>query len=96
MNGDCLTFVDNLVHAATSPAGRSTTFIYNGSATALVAAGSYIVVATVNDTNYTGTATGTLVTARAAATVSLSNLTATSRRQFARRHRHDKFCWTQR
>jgi CubicO group peptidase (beta-lactamase class C family) len=47
--------------AATVPAGLSVSFTYNGSANAPSAVGSYTVVATVTDPNYTGTATGTLV-----------------------------------
>ncbi len=62
--------------ATTNPAGLSTSLTYNGSATAPVAAGSYTVVATVNDASYTGTATGTLVIAKATATVTLGGLSA--------------------
>jgi hypothetical protein len=59
--------------ATTTPAGLTVTFTYTGtggttyatSATAPTAAGSYTVVATVNDPNYTGTATGTLVIGQA-------------------------------
>lgn len=40
-------------------------------------AGSYAVTATVNDANYTGTATGTFTIAKAQATVTLANLTQT-------------------
>lgn len=57
---------DGTAHSAsatTAPAGLNVTFTYNGSATAPSAAGSYAVVGTVNDPNYTGTATGTLVIA---------------------------------
>jgi len=57
---------DGTAHAATAttvPAGLSVTFTYNGSATAPSAAGSYTVVGTINDPNYTGTATGTMVIA---------------------------------
>jgi CubicO group peptidase (beta-lactamase class C family) len=57
---------DGTAHAATAttvPAGLSVTFTYNGSATAPSTAGSYAVVGTINDPNYTGTATGTLVIA---------------------------------
>jgi hypothetical protein len=55
-------------HAATvvtTPTGLAVSLTYNGSATAPTAAGSYPVVATVNDPNYTGSATGTLVIAKA-------------------------------
>jgi len=57
---------DGTAHAATAttfPAGLSVTFTYNGSATAPSAVGSYAVVGTINDPNYTGTATGTLIIA---------------------------------
>lgn len=47
----------------TTPAGLATAVTYNGSATAPSAAGTYAVSAIVNDANYTGTATGTLVIA---------------------------------
>ncbi len=60
--------------ATTTPAGLSTTITYNGSATAPTAAGSYTVVASINDANHTGSATGTLNIAKAAATASLVNL----------------------
>jgi hypothetical protein len=49
-------------------------FTYNGSATVPTAAGSYVVVATINNISYQGTATGTLVIGKAAATVTLGNL----------------------
>ena len=69
------------VTATTVPAGLTVAFTYNGSATAPTAAGSYAVVGTINDPNYTGSATGTLViasgTAKTAATVTLANLTRT-------------------
>ena len=63
--------------ATTSPAGLTVNFTYNGSATAPTAAGSYAVAATINDANYQGTATGTLVIGKATATVSLGNLAQT-------------------
>lgn len=65
------------VTATTTPAGLSIGFTYNGSATAPIAAGSYPVVATISDPNYTGTATGTLVISKASATVTLGGLSAT-------------------
>ena len=52
-------------------------FTYNGSATAPTNAGTYAVVATINDTNYQGTASGSLVIAKATATVTLGSLSAT-------------------
>jgi hypothetical protein len=60
--------------ATTNPAGLTVTFTYNGSGTAPTNAGSYTVVGTINDTTYQGSASGTLVIAKAAATVTLGNL----------------------
>ena len=56
------------VTVATSPAGleASTTVTYDGSSTAPSAVGSYAVVATVNDGNYAGGASGTLTILAAA------------------------------
>lgn len=59
------------VSAITQPAGLSSTTTYNGAASPPSVAGSYAVVTTVNDPNYTGTASGTLVIGKASATVSL-------------------------
>lgn len=63
-----------LVTATTTPAGLPVTVTYRGSAMAPVNAGSYAVTATVNDTNYGGTASGNLVIAKATATITLGNL----------------------
>jgi len=63
--------------AVTTPAGLNVTFTFNGSATAPINVGSYAVVATIDDTNFKGGATGTLVISKATAIVSLANLTAT-------------------
>ncbi|RII29649.1 MAG: hypothetical protein CXR30_10005 [Geobacter sp.] len=62
------------VIATTTPAGLNTVITYNGSATVPTAAGSYAVVATVNDANYSGSASGTLTVNPATATVTLGNL----------------------
>ena len=70
---------DGSSHAATAttvPAGLNVSITYNGAATVPIAAGSYTVVATITDANYTGSATGTLVIAKASATVTLGNLSA--------------------
>ncbi|MBI1756469.1 MAG: Ig-like domain repeat protein [Fimbriimonas ginsengisoli] len=61
----------------TNPAGLSTSVTYNGSSTPPTSAGSYAVAATITDPNYAGSASGTLVVNKAAATLSLSNLTQT-------------------
>jgi len=71
--------------ATTNPAGKTVTFTYTGisgtnyvtSSTPPTAAGSYSVVATISDTNYTGTNSGTLVISQATATVALSGLAET-------------------
>ncbi|MFH0873712.1 MAG: MBG domain-containing protein [Candidatus Komeilibacteria bacterium] len=47
--------------ATTEPSGLTVDFIYDGSATTPTNAGSYAVVATINDLNYSGSASGTLV-----------------------------------
>ena len=49
------------ITATTMPGGLAVTFTYNGSTTPPTSAGSYTVVGTINDSNYQGTATGTLV-----------------------------------
>ncbi|MGA9667566.1 MAG: MBG domain-containing protein, partial [Terracidiphilus sp.] len=60
------------VTSTTNPSGLTVTYTYNGSSTAPTAAGSYAVVATINDPNYMGSTTGTLVVSKAAATVTLT------------------------
>jgi hypothetical protein len=61
----------------TEPAGLNVTVTYNGSPAPPSAIGSYTVVATINDANYQGTSTGTLVIDRTPVTVTLSNLSQT-------------------
>lgn len=51
--------------ASTNPEGRSVRFTYEGSSVAPTRAGSYEVVATIDDPRYQGSATGTLVVTRA-------------------------------
>lgn len=63
--------------ATTLPAGLTVTFTYDGGATLPVAAGSYAVVATVNDANYTGSATGTLSISQASQSISFAALAST-------------------
>ncbi len=65
------------VTVTTTPAGRAVTVLYNGSSTPPTNAGSYPVSATITDPNYQGSATGTLVIQKAAATVGLTGLAAT-------------------
>ncbi|MEP6901472.1 MAG: pectinesterase family protein [Actinomycetota bacterium] len=59
----------------TDPGGLTIDVTYNGSGTAPTNAGTYAVVATVNDTNYQGSASATLTITKAAATVMLADLT---------------------
>src|SRR5206468_3755553 len=68
-----------VVTATTSPAGLSgVSLTYDGSATAPTTAGSYAVVASLDNPNYqAASATGTLVIARATATITLSDLSQT-------------------
>jgi hypothetical protein len=60
--------------ATTVPASLPVSFTYNGLSTVPTAAGSYAVVATVNSSGYTGTASGTLVIAKASLTVTANNV----------------------
>jgi len=79
--GDLAAAYDGSPHpatATTTPAGLSVSLTYNGSATAPVSAGSYPVVATVNDTNYQGSATGTLTIARGSQAITFPDLPATT------------------
>jgi hypothetical protein len=61
------------VTVTTNPGGLSYNLTYNGSTTAPKDAGSYAVVATISDPNYSGTASDTLVISKAVATVNLSS-----------------------
>ena len=60
--------------ASTIPADLNVLLTYDGLAEAPVNAGSYQVVGTVRDANYSGSATNTLVISRAEAAVTLANL----------------------
>ena len=60
--------------ATTVPAGLAVDFTYDGSPTAPRNAGSYAVTGRVNDADWQGMATGTLVVGKAAATVVLGEL----------------------
>ena len=62
---------------STTPAGLPVTLTYNQSANPPTNAGSYVVVATVANPNYTGSATNALIISPASATVLLSNLAQT-------------------
>ena len=63
--------------ATTTPAGLTVDFTYDGSATAPTNAGTYAVVGTINNANYQGTASGSMVIGKASATVTLTGLTPT-------------------
>ncbi len=65
------------VNAITSPASVPLTITYNGSANAPTGAGSYSVNAVPSSTNYSGSASGTLVISQAAASFTLGNLLST-------------------
>ncbi|HUA36983.1 MAG TPA: MBG domain-containing protein [Candidatus Sulfopaludibacter sp.] len=69
--------VANPATATTTPSGLGVSFTYNGSTTAPTSAGSYTVVGTINDPNYQGSATGTLVIAQASGSITLENLSPT-------------------
>ena len=62
------------ITTTTTPADLSVAVTYDTSPTAPTDAGTYAISATVNDTNYSGSATGTLVIAKAAATIELAGL----------------------
>ncbi len=65
------------VTATTDPTGLTVEFTYDGSAIIPINAGSYDVVGTINNANYTGSASDILVIEKATATVTLENLTQT-------------------
>jgi len=62
----------------TSPTGLATLVTYSGSTVLPVNAGSYSVVATVNDANYQGSANGTLVIAQAGQTITFNAIPNTT------------------
>jgi hypothetical protein len=63
--------------ATTIPSGLAVSFTYNGLATVPTNAGSYTVVGTINNANYQGSATNTLVIAQASGSVTLGSLSQT-------------------
>ena len=65
------------VSITTTPPGLAVGVTYNGSASAPTNAGTYDVVATVNDANYAGTASATLIVSKATAPITLGNLNQT-------------------
>lgn len=66
-----------VVTATTTPEGLTVDITYNGSTTAPADAGKYVVLATIDDANYEGSISDTLVIEKYAATVELSGLEAT-------------------
>jgi hypothetical protein len=64
------------VSVTTSPSGLSYSLTYNGSSSAPTAAGTYSLVATITNANYSGSTTGSLVIAKVAP--AFSNLSAPS------------------
>jgi hypothetical protein len=61
------------IGATTNPAGKTVTFTYDSSATVPTNPGSYAVVGTIDDPIYQGSATGTLVIAKAAQAITFAN-----------------------
>jgi subtilisin family serine protease len=59
------------VAASTTPAGLTTSITYNGNSSAPTNAGSYSVIATVNDANYQGSVSNTLSVAKATASLAI-------------------------
>ncbi|MFD2515234.1 MBG domain-containing protein [Pontibacter locisalis] len=62
------------ITVTTAPTGLSTSVTYGGSSTVPVNAGSYAVVATITDPNYTGSSTGTLVVDKASQSITLESV----------------------
>jgi sugar lactone lactonase YvrE len=62
------------VVVSTAPGGLAVAVTYNGAAAAPTSAGSYAVVATVNDANYQGTSSATLTIRPAPLTVTANNM----------------------
>ena len=63
--------------ATTNPAALTVAFTYSGSSTAPTAPGSYAVIGTIANPNYTGATTGTMTISQASATVTLAGLSQT-------------------
>lgn len=66
-----------IVSATTAPASLPVVVTYDGVGTTPVNAGSYAILASINHPLYQGSATGTLIVAKAVATVTLSSLSQT-------------------
>ncbi|MGC3956803.1 MAG: MBG domain-containing protein [Verrucomicrobiota bacterium] len=77
--GNLAAVYDGSGHAAsavTVPAGLVVNLTYDGAVSAPTNAGNYVVVGTIADANYAGSATNTLVISKSNAVVSLGNLAA--------------------
>lgn len=71
---------DKIAQSSTDPTGLNVSVAYTQNNSPVVAprdAGSYAVSASINDANFQGSTTGTLVINKAAATINLGNLTQT-------------------
>ncbi|MBV5324739.1 MAG: hypothetical protein J0626_05420, partial [Rhodospirillaceae bacterium] len=64
--------------AVTSPTGKSVTITYNGSATVPTGVGSYTVLATISDGNYSGSITGLMTIGKAAQAISFGGVPGVS------------------
>ncbi len=64
------------ISATTTPAGIPLLISYDGSPTGPVNAGSYEVVATVDQPNYSGSASGTLIVGKATAAITMNDVVA--------------------
>jgi hypothetical protein len=76
LNGLAVTYDGSAktVTAVTTPASLDVTITYDGSATAPSAAGEYAVEVTIDDANYEGATSGTLVIAKAGQTISFPTI----------------------
>lgn len=68
---------ERIVTASTTPTGLAVVITYNGSLIPPTNAGSYAVTGAIDDVTYQGSATGTLLVAKASATVNLNDLLTT-------------------
>lgn len=66
-----------IITAITKPSGLSYIVTYNGSTTPPTDAGTYTIVATINDNFYKGSTTGTFIVEKAQRTINVTNLNQT-------------------
>lgn len=62
--------------ATTTPSGLIVDFTYNGSSTAPTNSGTYAVVGTINDSNYQGSASGSMIIGKSNSTITVTGSTA--------------------